>query len=802
MSYDTLSDAVNGFKADADRVDTFTNGGATDTYTTTGGEQVPSVSNFLAQKDQQINEQANGILAQTTAQAGNAAASAANAATSASNASQSAASAAASALAASTAIPPVQVADYTALRAYSGTASALQVTGLRVSAKPLGIAGMFIRDDFSSGAVDDGGTVIITAAGKVFRRVFSGLPSPQFWGCLGDGSDDTAAYASLESKNVNKVFDLQGRVYSVTAIPTQNVYRNGGFNVSGKIRWTEEHTGFFGRSGARSYYGGQLRALADALADPLTQFIGTAFLGDSITWGVGAAGTEVTNPRNGTLGDPRDNAATGSFVNNMKRWFAEALGPSYAVTTVHSDWSYATPGAGNGQAVTTHTRNIDLAFLDNGPFTYAVSGGASQASAASSASLVGVQRRFVIPQGGLGSISFTMTGEQFNFVFDGTSMSDRYNVYVNNALLSGSPFDMNAARIGQASPFYNFKRNHAFPFAAGVTVKIEFIAPADGTSTSSVYAGAIEIPKQIRIKNQGIIGANSRSYLTYNFPASKVQYPALLKVKSGFGATITAGSTGGPVDETDVTTANSATGEQIQLNMYGGGTYSVTCPIPANCDALLIGYSSLPGGATVNVMNGASQIDSFSVNGSPTYKLQRLVRFPIGTASITLQTVSNPSAPVSFYMEGLAAFNFASASAYPTNNGFGKGVALDVKDTFAFFQLGTNDRIASAAPDYPTQSSLANYLPQMLSLMPDGCQAIIMCANPAQSDSPPIYWGSIYDIRNQLKNIAKANACDFIDHTEMFRDVPVAMFTSDGLHPNELGHRLIASNIISAIREA
>ncbi|MBN3822364.1 hypothetical protein G3O00_01870 [Burkholderia sp. Ac-20384] len=797
MSYDTLSDAVNGFKADADRVDTFTNGGPSDSYSTTDGRDVPSVAKFLADKDSEINQSADGILAGATA-------AATSASGSASSATNSAASAASSALAASTAIPPVLVTDYTAFRAYSGTASALQVTGLRVSAKPLGIAGSFIRDDFATSVVDDGGTVIITTGGKVFRRVFSGAASPLFWGCAGDGATlDDGAFTTLESGYKNKPVDLQGRVYAVSAIPTQNSYRNGGFNVGGKIRWTHESTSFFGRNGSCNYYGGQLRALAAAIADPLTQLLSVTFVGDSITWGIGTSGTEATDPRNGTLGDPRDNSLTGSYVNNMKRWFAQTLGPSYGVTTTNTDWPYATSGAGNGACITTHQRAIDLGFLDTGPFTYAVSGGAAHSLAASATSIAGAQRRFSVPQGALGSISFNMTGEQFTFVFDGTNSSDRYNVYINGMLLAGSPFDMNASRIGQPNPFYNFKRNHAFPFARNATVKIEFVAPADGTSTSSVYAGALEIPKQIRVKNQGISGATTRSYLTYNFPTSKLQFPPLQKVKSGFGATITAGSSGGPVSETDVTTASSATGEQIQLDMYGGGTYSVTCPIPAGADSLLIGFSGLGNGATVNVLNGATVIDTFSsVTPSPAFQQQHLVRFPAGAASLTLQTLPSASAHIAFYMEGLVAFQYASASAYPTNNGYGKGVAVESRDSFCFIQLGTNDRIAAAAPQYPTPATVSNYLSQMLALMPDGCLPIIMVANAALNDGPPTYWGSMLDIRNILKCLAKSSSVDFIDNLEMFQGAPVSQFTADGLHPNELGHRLMSSNIIDAINRA
>ncbi|HDR9029881.1 TPA: hypothetical protein QDB14_004103, partial [Burkholderia vietnamiensis] len=110
MSYDNLSDAVNGFKADADRVDAFVNGAAGTSYTTTGGQQVPSLQTVVAQIE------AENVIAQTQA-------SVAAAATSASAAAASATQSAAAA------------------HAYASTAAALADAGLAIGASfsaPLG----------------------------------------------------------------------------------------------------------------------------------------------------------------------------------------------------------------------------------------------------------------------------------------------------------------------------------------------------------------------------------------------------------------------------------------------------------------------------------------------------------------------------------------------------------------------------------------------------------------------------------------------------------------------------------------
>lgn len=66
----------------------------------------------------------------------------------------------------------IQVADYHALRAYSGTLSAVYVTGTVVTAKPAGIAGQFIWDSTDTTSPDDGGTVLVDALGRRWKRQY------------------------------------------------------------------------------------------------------------------------------------------------------------------------------------------------------------------------------------------------------------------------------------------------------------------------------------------------------------------------------------------------------------------------------------------------------------------------------------------------------------------------------------------------------------------------------------------------------------------------------------------------------
>lgn len=66
----------------------------------------------------------------------------------------------------------IQVADYPALRAYTGTLRAVYVTGTVGIAKPEGIAGQFIWDSTDTTSSDNGGTVLVDALGRRWKRQY------------------------------------------------------------------------------------------------------------------------------------------------------------------------------------------------------------------------------------------------------------------------------------------------------------------------------------------------------------------------------------------------------------------------------------------------------------------------------------------------------------------------------------------------------------------------------------------------------------------------------------------------------
>ena len=99
----------------------------------------------------------------------------------------------------------VPIADYTELRAYTGRAKTVRITGIVGSSIPSGIAGVFTRTDLDTTSADNGGTIIVDASSRRWKRIFNGSVDVRWFGAKGDGTtDDTAAFAAViaASKNV------------------------------------------------------------------------------------------------------------------------------------------------------------------------------------------------------------------------------------------------------------------------------------------------------------------------------------------------------------------------------------------------------------------------------------------------------------------------------------------------------------------------------------------------------------------------------------------------------------------------
>ena len=96
--------------------------------------------------------------------------------------------------------------DYAALRAYTGRAKRIYITGLLVMAKPVGIAGTFQYDPTDTTSADNGGTIIVGADGRRWKRDFSGHVMASWFGVggLGSTNDQPALQAATTYCIANK----------------------------------------------------------------------------------------------------------------------------------------------------------------------------------------------------------------------------------------------------------------------------------------------------------------------------------------------------------------------------------------------------------------------------------------------------------------------------------------------------------------------------------------------------------------------------------------------------------------------
>lgn len=90
------------------------------------------------------------------------------------------------------ALSSLRLADYAALRAYSGPQKSVYVSGYLATAKPSGVAGAFVLDSTDLVTADDGGLCIVDHLGRRWKRSYAGPVFATWYGAKGDGvADDT-----------------------------------------------------------------------------------------------------------------------------------------------------------------------------------------------------------------------------------------------------------------------------------------------------------------------------------------------------------------------------------------------------------------------------------------------------------------------------------------------------------------------------------------------------------------------------------------------------------------------------------
>jgi len=124
----------------------------------------------------------------------------------------------------------VPIADYAALRAYTGAQTRVYITGALGTARPAGIAGTFQVDASDTTSADNGGTVVVGTDGRRWKRDFQDEITPEWFGAIstdepGAGNFDShfaiqaALNFSAQKRNAVVVFSENYRISSRISYP-------------------------------------------------------------------------------------------------------------------------------------------------------------------------------------------------------------------------------------------------------------------------------------------------------------------------------------------------------------------------------------------------------------------------------------------------------------------------------------------------------------------------------------------------------------------------------------------------------
>ncbi|WP_087502336.1 phage tail fiber protein [Pseudomonas sp. SID14000] len=363
------------------------------------------------------------------------------------------------------------------------------------------------------------------------------------YGAVADGVvNDSAAFAKFEAEFVGRTVDLGGAIFKVDSIPRKNVYIHGSWKLSGVpndfTRIAFEGDSVLSRPACFTPFGGGLNRLKAALTNILTQFVGVVWIGDSITWGSGnQPEMAITDPRNGTLKDPRDWFGTNSYVNNLRRYLIEEYLPGATITT--APW----PLSPYGDAIVTATKDIHI--LPLGPeFAHRVVGAPISITNDVASGLPGKWRVLITNQNttqgdnAYGEISFKFTGNCFRLLLGCiTANASDYIIYVNGnsigrfSTAAGDPADNGTVFVEGG----HHTRTHTFPMVYNGTVTIRAVRPlvAGGDPSKVLRISSLIIPKTLRLTNNGINGSSLSTYRVYNMPPSGINFSGSVAVNAG-----------------------------------------------------------------------------------------------------------------------------------------------------------------------------------------------------------------------------------------------------------------------------
>ncbi len=101
------------------------------------------------------------------------------------------------------------IGNYNALRLYDGDFKLIYVTGFAGTNNPEGESGHFVLDENDNQSIDDGGTIIVDAKGRRWKRKFNGAVNIEWFGCSVSKADN---YHGL-TKAISYCKDNSRKVY-------------------------------------------------------------------------------------------------------------------------------------------------------------------------------------------------------------------------------------------------------------------------------------------------------------------------------------------------------------------------------------------------------------------------------------------------------------------------------------------------------------------------------------------------------------------------------------------------------------
>lgn len=255
------------------------------------------------------------------------------------------------------------------------------------------------------------------------------------------------------------------------------------------------------------------------------------------------------------------------------------------------------------------------------------------------------------------------------------------------------------------------------------------------------------------------------------------------------------------------------------MNLNADHIYGNALDLPGNADlngvefeftgdGFTVYYVTLPGNGSYELfVDGVSQ-GLTSTDAAATFNVQKTHTFAHGTHLIRIENTSASAAvrlsgltwtkTVTLANDGLIGTD--TSEWLPTGSLLPASIAAT--DDFVFVMLGTNDRASVAVPLTSAKTTnnlrtIANYLTGL------GKKVVLMAANSVTQNEGAFYYKQL-DVTSAIARLAVELKLDYIDHfrlTDLYRQKALA-YLDDGLHPNDVGHALMAKNIINALERA